>query len=227
MYKKSLYKRFRRYVFVIFCGILLALSLVFNVIKLTLSGNLRYMLLFISPTSILILLMFAFFAVFSIKELKKYSEKLKILKDTLGVSTPEEIDEILSACKVQIRYKLFIDDEKLINLYTIETYPVTDIIDVCKEERKHGKRRHYFLNITTKTHKDEVYFERRTEDIESAYTQVKAILYTNKLRDNRNIYYNTNVAEQMTEIDDPYAGMIMDEEDIKDRENRSDWLSSV
>ena len=41
--------------------------------------------------------------------------KFKNIKDVLGINTNEEFDAVLTDCKVQIAYRLFINDDYLIN----------------------------------------------------------------------------------------------------------------
>lgn len=228
MYKKAILARLRPYIIVFSCGTPFILYSLYHIILYVIQGKFIFLIVRIHPISLILMAMIIYLIIHSIESIKKLSEKISILKEKLGVTMSEDIDGVLSVCDVQIGNKLYIDKERLINLYSFETYPITDIVDVSKEKRKHSNHRpQFYLNITTTTHKDEIWFGRIKDEWESAYTQIKALLYSEKLKNNMSTIRIVDVPEKMTEIDDSYAGMILDEEDIKNKEDRNDWLGSI
>ena len=140
------------------------------------------------------------------------------------------METYLSNCEIQLGDRFFVNDDYTVNMNNITIYPTSSIIDVTKERKiSHHKNSlyHYIVHITTTLGKDSINFSSNKAAADTAYAQVQALLYSNKMKNMRNnsVYNDTNAKENVS--DNPYGNMIMDEEDIKDLDNRSDWLGSV
>ena len=102
---------------------------------------------------------------------------------------------------------------------------VKKILDVSKNIRRGNKgARIYTVNITTKSCEDSISFGRYERNADSAYRQIKALSYSNGIK-NDNYNYGTPQSDNSARsYNNPYEDMIMDEDDIKDK---SDWLGSI
>ncbi len=224
MYKKILYKRLKGYIIII-----LFVSLVISMSILSFINNIiRGEIIFVGGIFNIPLPIYAMFMglfLFSAYKLTDTMKKIKNIKDVLGINTNEEFDAVLTDCKVQIDYRLFINDEYLINMYEMNIYPVSEILDVSKSIRSGNKgARIYTVNITTNSFNDKISFGRRERNADSAYRQIKALSYSNGIKNDRNNFSTPQSDNSAQNYNNPYENMIMDEDDIKDK---SDWLGSL
>ena len=222
MYKKALFRHLRPYIIAVLLSVPMLLFAIVTIFQCIIRRDFLLLLGMSYQLPLPLVLMDIALAVYGTINLIKSLDNLNKFKSDLGVTTAEEIDAILSVCNVQIGNKLYIDDERLINLYSFVTYPVKDIYDVSKALHKGVKgRRDYYITIMTASQNDEIHFGREEEKRESAYAQVKALLYSRNIKVVRTDNY---IDKTVPVTDDPYAGYIMDEDDLKDK---SDWLGSL
>lgn len=224
MYKKILYKRLKGYIIIIlFVSLVISMSILSFINNIIRGDFILIISIFNIPLPIYAMFMGLF--LFSAYKLSDTMKKIKNIKDVLGINTNEEFDAVLTDCKVQIDYRLFINDEYLINMYEMNIYPVSEILDVSKNVRRGNKSaRVYTVNITTNSCNDEIYFGRDERSAQSAYTQIKALAYSNGIKNDRDNYSTSQSDNSVRSYNTPYDGMIMDEDDIKDK---SDWLGSL
>lgn len=154
----------------------------------------------------------------------------KKLLEQLGLGDEAELKQYLSECEVIIHNKLYVKEDTVINIDTNKIYNLYEITEMKKNQQYH--RHHvlsyntYSLLIITETTSDYLDFDTSKNARDCAY-----LLMSRKISESNKNYDCEICVDILSNMPaysaDEYEGMIMDEEDIKNKENRNDWLGSV
>ncbi|MBQ6943101.1 MAG: hypothetical protein IJN43_02110 [Ruminococcus sp.] len=154
----------------------------------------------------------------------------KLVYERLGVSTKEEYYRALSEFNELIANRLYIKDDLIININSYDMYYINEIVSIEKVNRRHYSRYghtyrniSYELKIITDSIIDTLKYDTNVSGRDCAYLLLSRKL-TEFRQDTAGDVYDGFVSNEKAYSMDEYDDMIMDEEDIKDRENRSDWL---
>ena len=154
----------------------------------------------------------------------------KLVYEHLGVSTKEEYYQAMSEFDVLIADRLYIKDKLIININSYEMYYINEIRSIEKMNRRHYSRYSrryrtisYELKIITDSIIDTLKYDANLSGRDCAYLLLSKKL-TEIRQDTAGDVYDGIVSNEKAYSMNEYDDMIMDEEDIKDRKNRSDWL---
>ncbi len=177
--------------------------------------------------SLIIALLFVWSVVAGIFRTKNSKKELY---ERLGISSDDELSLMLCEFEELVSDRLYLKDEQVVNINSYKCYYLYEIINL--EKVHHYNRRStlyrdtYELRIYTQTTNDLLYFGTNINGRDCAY-----LLLTQKMNESRK-EYASDVCEEIVShepaySEEEYDGYIMDEEDIKNKENRNDWLGSI
>lgn len=186
-------------------------------------------ILFPESSVLFVILVLTFILLPIVSSIVNRSNNMRELYERLGVSSDEEFHRALSEYDVLIEDRLYIKNETVINIRSKQMYYLYEIQSIEKKNHKHYNRgrRYYYttyeLNIVTDLIVDCLYYDTDLSGRDCAYLLLSKKL-TESRRNSARDAYDGLVSNDSAYSMDAYDDMIMDEEDIKDRENRSDWL---
>lgn len=177
--------------------------------------------------SLIIALLFVWSVVAGIFR-KKNSKKE--LYERLGISSDEVFSLMLCEFDELVTDRLYIRDELVVNINSYKCYYLYEILNLEKVHHYNRKstfyRDTYELRIYAQTTNDKLYFDTNINARDCAY-----LLLTRKIEESRKEAVSDIcediVSNELPYSEDEYDGYIMDEEDIKNKENRNDWLGSI
>ena len=182
------------------------------------AGNNQYFFVFV------IVLFFVFMVISG--KIQKSSNRRQ-LYERLGISSEDELSAVLSEFDVLVSDKLYIRNGLIVNIDSYKSYHLYEIKNVEKRNITHRNRtmsyETYELIIYTETTTDTLYYYTNVSGRDCAYLLLSRKL-TEFRQDTVGDVYDGFVSNELAYSSDEYEGMIMDDEDIEDRESRSDWL---
>lgn len=173
---------------------------------------------------ILLLILFAYIIISGI--ISRGNNK-KSLFERLGISSEDELSAVLSEFDVLVSDKLYIRNGLIVNIDSYKSYHLYEIKNVEKRNITHRNRtmsyETYELIIYTETTTDTLYYYTNKSGRDCAYLLLVREISESKSRTAK-VTSQDIISNELAYSSDDYEGMIMDDEDIEDRENRSDWL---
>ena len=173
---------------------------------------------------ILLLILFAYIIISGI--ISRGNNK-KSLFERLGISSEDELSPVLSEFDVLVSDKLYIRNGLIVNIDSYKSYHLYEIKNVEKRNITHRNRtmsyETYELIIYTETTTDTLYYYTNKSGRDCAYLLLAREISESKSRTAK-VASQDIISNELAYSSDEYEGMIMDDEDIEDRENRSDWL---
>lgn len=154
----------------------------------------------------------------------------KELYERLGITTDDEFSLLLCNFEELVTDKLYIKDEMVININSYKCYYLYEIKNM---EKIHHHNRNstfrsdtYELKVIAETAIDTLYFDTSINARDCAYLLLSRKIAESKKEETSDICEEI-VSHELPYSEDEYDGYIMDEEDIKNKENRNDWLGSI
>lgn len=173
---------------------------------------------------ILLLILFAYIIISGI--ISRGNNK-KSLFERLGISSEDELSAVLSEFNVLVSDKLYIRNGLIINIDSYKSYHLYEIKNVEKRNITHRNRtmsyETYELIIYTETTTDTLYYYTNKSGRDCAHLLLVRKISESKSRTAK-VTSQDIISNELAYSSDDYEGMIMDDEDIEDRESRSDWL---
>lgn len=173
---------------------------------------------------ILLLILFAYIIISGI--ISRGNNK-KSLFERLGISSEDELSAMLSEFDVLVSDKLYIRNGLIVNIDSYKSYHLYEIKNVEKRNITHRNRtmsyETYELIIYTETTTDTLYYYTNKSGRDCAHLLLVRKISESKSRTAK-VTSQDIISNELAYSSDDYEGMIMDDEDIVDRENRSDWL---
>lgn len=161
----------------------------------------------------------------------KSKKKNNNLLESLGLSNEEELHQLLADYKQIIAGGLYIKDDFLISLESSKTYYLYEITDISTTKIRHRNRNYtyftYKLCIKTEEFTDYHNFSTDENACECVSLLLNKMAVNGKINHLKGSFDDVVNVKTDTTSDDPYEGMIMDKEDLKDIKDRSDWLGSI
>jgi hypothetical protein len=173
---------------------------------------------------ILLLILFAYIIISGI--ISRGNNK-KSLFERLGISSEDELSAVLSEFDVLVSDKLYIRNGLIVNIDSYKSYHLYEIKNVEKRNITHRNRtmsyETYELIIYTETTTDTLYYYTNKSGRDCAHLLLVRKISESKSRTAK-VTSQDIISNELAYSSDDYEGMIMDDEDIVDRESRSDWL---
>lgn len=173
---------------------------------------------------ILLLILFAYIIISGI--ISRGNNK-KSLFERLGISSEDELSAVLSEFDVLVSDKLYIRNGLIVNIDSYKSYHLYEIKNVEKRNITHRNRtmsyETYELIIYTETTTDTLYYYTNKSGRDCAHLLLVRKISESKSRTAK-VTSQDKISNELAYSSDDYEGMIMDDEDIVDRESRSDWL---
>lgn len=173
---------------------------------------------------ILLLILFAYTIISGI--ISRGNSK-KSLFERLGISSEDELSAVLSEFDVLVSDKLYIRNGLIVNIDSYKSYHLYEIKNVEKRNVTHRNRtmsyETYELIIYTETTMDTLYYSTNKSGRDCAYLLLIRKISESKSKNAKSASRDI-ISNELAYSHDDYEGMIMDDEDIEDRESRSDWL---
>ena len=173
---------------------------------------------------ILLLILFAYIIISGI--ISRGNNK-KSLFERLGISSEDELSAVLSEFDVLVSDKLYIRNGLIVNIDSYKSYHLYEIKNVEKRNVTHRNRtmsyETYELIIYTETTTDTLYYYTNKSGRDCAHLLLVRKISESKSRTAK-VTSQDIISNELAYSSDDYEGMIMDDEDIEDRESRSDWL---
>jgi hypothetical protein len=173
---------------------------------------------------ILLLILFAYIIISGI--ISRGNNK-KSLFERLGISSEDELSAVLSEFDVLVSDKLYIRNGLIVNIDSYKSYHLYEIKNVEKRNITHRNRtmsyETYELIIYTETTTDTLYYYTNKSGRDCAHLLLVRKISESKSRTAK-VTSQDIISNELAYSSDDYEGMIMDDEDIEDRESRSDWL---
>ena len=174
---------------------------------------------------VFVIVLFFVFIVISGKIQK--SSNRRQLYERLGISSEDELSAVLSEFDVLVSDKLYIRNGLIVNIDSYKSYHLYEIKNVEKRNITHRNRtmsyETYELIIYTETTTDTLYYYTNKSGRDCAYLLLVRKISESKSRTAK-VTSQDIISNELAYSSDDYEGMIMDDEDIEDRESRSDWL---
>ena len=176
---------------------------------------------------LLFILLFILFAYIIISGIISRGNNKKSLFERLGISSEDELSAVLSEFDVLVSDKLYIRNGLIVNIDSYKSYHLYEIKNVEKRNITHRNRtmsyETYELIIYTETTTDTLYYYTNKSGRDCAHLLLVRKISESKSRTAK-VTSQDIISNELAYSPDEYEGMIMDDEDIVDRENRSDWL---
>ncbi len=173
---------------------------------------------------ILLLILFAYIIISGI--ISRGNNK-KSLFERLGISSEDELSAVLSEFDVLVSDKLYIRNGLIVNIDSYKSYHLYEIKNMEKRNITHRNRtmsyETYELIIYTETTTDTLYYYTNKSGRDCAHLLLVRKISESKSRTAK-VTSQDIISNELAYSSDDYEGMIMDDEDIVDRESRSDWL---
>lgn len=173
---------------------------------------------------ILLLILFAYIIISGI--ISRGNNK-KSLFERFGISSEDELSAVLSEFDVLVSDKLYIRNGLIVNIDSYKSYHLYEIKNVEKRNITHRNRtmsyETYELIIYTETTTDTLYYYTNKSGRDCAHLLLVRKISESKSRTAK-VTSQDIISNELAYSSDDYEGMIMDDEDIEDRESRSDWL---
>lgn len=173
---------------------------------------------------ILLLILFAYIIISGI--ISRGNNK-KSLFERLGISSEDELSAVLNEFDVLVSDKLYIRNGLIVNIDSYKSYHLYEIKNVEKRNVTHRNRtmsyETYELIIYTETTTDTLYYYTDKSGRDCAHLLLVRKISESKSRTAK-VTSQDIISNELAYSSDDYEGMIMDDEDIEDRESRSDWL---